>query len=210
MKNILYIHGAWASKNSFNYIVEKIKNTNNFFFEYELNKRVQSIAEDALSFAKENIKGKYSIIGHSLGGIIGHKIAELDENCEELLTLASPYGGTFVGSIAHTMKNMEEYIQNMNFLNFTEVLKNSIIFSDIFPNSEFLNSLKELKNTFHASVICTGGKIPLFNEKHDNVVTVSSQEKSPTNIKVYFDSTHNEILLREETIRVIEKWFFDY
>lgn len=208
IKKIVYIHGAWSSSISFNYLKTNLPHHNGLLVDYKTNKNLYFISEDIKEKIKNIFKNeKYSIIGHSLGGIIGHLIAQSDYDCENLITLASPYGGSLFGSIL--LNNIkDDFIQEIP-TNPLEIIKSKLFDTCLLPNSNFLKSLKKLEHCFHVSVIAEGGSFPIFTEKNDNVLTLSSQDKTNAEIKIYLKTTHHEILLHKETLDIIKKYIFN-
>lgn len=205
-QNIVYIHGAWSSDVSFNYIKSNLPKHKEILIKYETNKDFVSTSETIKEKIKNIIKNeKYSIIGHSMGGILGHMIAQSDDSCKNLITLSSPYGGSFFGSLLlNNIKN--DFINDI--INPMEIIKSKFFNTDLFPNSDFLKSLKKLDKCTHISLIANGGSLPIFMEQNDNVLSLSSQEKSNAEIKIYIKTTHHEILMHEETIKIIKKYIF--
>ena len=189
---IVFLHGAWASPNCFNYIRANLTNHHAILPEYTfgpaLHDTVKSVAYDINR--QLNVE-EYILIGHSLGGILGYRLALDDQRCFKLVTISSPFNGSVHAAAVHNL--IEPWPPKM----------------DLIPNSEFLTKLKISKAKFKSlSLISTGGKLPLFNEPNDNIITVATQTNSPISNQKKIAATHSEILQHETTVKEIQKFIF--
>jgi len=187
---IVFLHGAWASPNCFNYIRANLIKHRAILPEYifgpALYDTVKSVAYDINSQLDTE---EYILIGHSLGGILGYRLALDDQRCCKLVTISSPFNGSVHAATAHNL--IEPWPPKM----------------DLVPNSEFLTKLKISEAKFKSlGLISTGGKIPMFNEPNDNVITVATQTNSPISNQKKIAATHSEILQHETTVKEIQKF----
>jgi len=192
LKNIVYIHGANSSPQSFNYIKSQLPSHNPLDIHYT----VDTPLKENISIIDKKIKKyfqnqKFSFISHSLGGLIALKLSN-NINNEKTITMSSPFGGS----------KIIEY--------FRWICPRYQMFEDIKPSSKIISELKQMyfsKPIF--SFVTTAGGNPLLGEPNDGTVTISSQmainglyyEKIPLN--------HFEILLSDRIINKIKKIIFE-
>lgn len=189
---IVFLHGAWASPRCFNYIRTHLPKHQAILPEYEfgptLYDTVKEVSYDINSHLKTD---EYVLIGHSLGGILGYRLALDDMRCKKVVTISAPFNGSVHAAAVHNM--IEPWPPK----------------TDLVPNSDFLTKLKTQDSHFKAlSLISTGGKMPMFNEPNDNVLTVSTQINSPIKNQIQISTTHLEILQHEETVEKIHRFIF--
>lgn len=197
-KNLFLIHGAWCSKQGFNYIIKKVLddvNVGNIHcFEYDCN------SEDTLTITRrakrqlDNVSSnglKTVVVGHSLGGLFALKLSQRSE-VHKTITLASPLAGLKFNRFLHAV-----------------LLYHAPILKDLIPDSRFIRSIHE-KNYSKNPIeiyIATQGFNPMIFEESDGVVPVESQIKwKPENSKVVKVKTnHSEILQSAKTLMAIER-----
>ncbi len=198
-KNLLLIHGAWCTKNSFNYIIKKtlddcfvgkIK-----LFEYDCQKEcIDSILlrlkKQSFNLSSNGLKTV--VVGHSLGGLFALKISQ-KQYVSRTITLASPLSG----------------LQSLNIFVHYYMLYTTPIFKHLIPSSKFIKSLheKDYCNKPIDCLIASSGYNPMIPVASDGVVPISSQltwTPNGSNVQIVH-TNHAEILQSAETIRTIER-----
>ena len=172
---LVYIHGANATRTSWNYIRSKVKSQNECILEYSsYNKFTDNL--DAMLNDLERFERVF-FIGHSLGGIYAYHLANIMRS-KTLggISVATPFGGV---NSANLLSMIFPFYQ---------------LYKDIKPNSYPITHVQSIKNVPRwTQVVATRGHNPIINGKNDGVVTISSQ-KQINSEKVYLNESHNEIL----------------
>jgi pimeloyl-ACP methyl ester carboxylesterase len=189
MKQIVYLHGLNCSPTIFSHLHHQLPEHEPLFIEYDSFQSVEDSYKSVLSQIKQK---KVSVIGHSLGGVIGMLLASRDNGItvEKLATISSPFGGSKAAMGARIL-----------FPRFK-------VFKDIDPKSEIINEVSKAKISHHLSIISTGGSLPIMFDDNDSVVSVTSQRASQTKMKIEVESNHFEAVQNVETLRNIEKFLF--
>jgi hypothetical protein len=197
-KNLFLIHGAWCSKNSFNYIVKKVLDDTKVgkihCFEYDCQtESVDSILGRAKTLLRSMSKNglKTVVAGHSLGGLFALKLSQ-NECVHKTITLASPLSG----------------LESLNLFVHYYMLYRTPIFKHLTPTSKFITSLhlKDYsRNPIECLVACSGYN-PMIPVPSDGVVPVASQTNwTPKGATVKLvKKCHSEILQSPEAILTIE------
>lgn len=184
---IVYIHGASATADSFNFIREHIKEEN-IAIEYDSAHGFKENLEEMKEVVSKY--NKITFVAHSLGGIYSLHLANAFPNkIKGAITLSTPYGGAEVADYA-------KY-----FLPFSRFLR------DIGPNSWPMKSVKDLK-ILHPwlNLVSTKGKSPWIIAPNDGVVTIASMKKySDTMDIIEVDVNHYEIVINHGVIDIIKK-----
>ena len=185
--NIVYIHGASASGDSFNYIrhhlnhpIETVIEYNSYNgFKSNLNKMRETLSKstDSIFF-----------VAHSLGGIYALHLAQHFFNrVAGAVTLSTPYGGC------------REAVLAQFFLPFNQLMR------DIGPGSEPMSSVHKMavpKNW--TNIVTTSGSSPFIPSPNDGVVTIDSMKHLPDQMElVLSESTHYEVVLSPKTVNTI-------
>jgi len=196
-KNILLIHGAWATRTCFNYIVDKLDDDHNIqYFEYDCEEeKAVDILKRVIKECKEfTDNGQETIvIGHSLGGILAMYLAR-NHRVSSIVTIAAPLSG----------------IGGFNpFMHYFLMIA-APIFSCILPKSKFITDVKEQNyddKNIDCIIACEGHSFAVPKVKTDGVVSVSSQEDwTPDNARVHtIRANHHEILQHEHVTEIIKK-----
>jgi hypothetical protein len=185
--NIVYIHGASASGDSFNYIrhhlnhpIETVIEYNSYNgFKSNLNRMRETISKstDSIFF-----------VAHSLGGIYALHLAQHFFNrVAGAVTLSTPYGGC------------REAVLAQFFLPFNQLMR------DISPGSEPMSSVHKMsvpKNW--TNIVTMSGSSPFIPSPNDGVVTIDSMKHLSDQMElVLSESTHYEVVLSPETVNTI-------
>jgi pimeloyl-ACP methyl ester carboxylesterase len=184
---IVYIHGASATAESFNFIREHIKDKN-IAIEYDSAHGF----EENLNEMKEVIQKYKNIIFlcHSLGGIYALHLADaFPDRVKGAITLSTPYGGAEVADYA-------KY-----FLPFSRLLK------DIGPSSWPMKQLRHIKIKHPwVNIVSTSGKSPWMNVPNDGIVTISSMKRYEKDMDIIeVNVNHYEIVISHNVLDIIKQ-----
>jgi pimeloyl-ACP methyl ester carboxylesterase len=184
---IVYIHGASATAESFNFIREHIKDKN-IAIEYDSAHGF----EENLNEMKEVVQKYTNIIFvcHSLGGIYALHLADAFPNrVKGAITMSTPYGGAEVADYA-------KY-----FLPFSRLLK------DIGPNSWPMRTAKGIKIRHPwINIVSIAGKSPWMNVPNDGIVTITSMKKHQQDMDIVeVDVNHYEIVISHKVVEIIKQ-----
>ena len=183
--NLVYIHGANATGESFNYIRSKLGSgldlnyDSRDGFEHNLAAMQQSLADVNQCF----------FIAHSLGGIYAlHLSHHLSTQVLGAVTLSTPYGGAEVADYA-------QY-----FLPFSRLMR------DIGPSSWAMKQAKKIKIQHPwTNIVTVKGQSPFILAANDGVVTIASQKHHEDMELVPMDYNHYEVVLADPVIDVIKE-----
>src|SRR3954463_8295095 len=193
-QNIMYIHGAYASPTTFSHMVERLPEHRAVFAEYDcLTTSVEDVVRSLKATAAENFGGEpYSIIAHSLGGVVGLRLAASGEPVEQIFTMSTPFGGSQTASLL------------------TLVFFTTPVFADINPHGMTIRGvLSSQVNVPIRSVVSTSGGSPLMHEANDGVVTVASQTILAGPEYHTVDYNHFEVLLADPVIDLAREFLFE-
>jgi pimeloyl-ACP methyl ester carboxylesterase len=183
---IVYIHGASATGESFNYIREHLNHKDDIVIEYSskngFEENLEQMKKILVDF--DNI----FFICHSLGGIYAlHLANHFKDQVIGAVTLSTPYGGS-------TSADYAKY-----FLPFSRLLR------DIGPNSRPMMSTNKLK-VIHpwTNVVTVNGESPWMVEPNDGVVTIASMKHR--NDMEFFEikSNHYEVVINSTVVNLIK------
>ena len=182
---LVYIHGASASSESFNYIRTKIGN--GIDINYDSRNGFENNLADMLS-ALQDTKDIF-FIAHSLGGIYSLHIANaIPDQVLGAVTLSTPYGGAEVADVA-------KY-----FLPFSRLMR------DIGPNSWVMKQADKIKIQHPwTNVVTVKGQSPFIAEPNDGVVTIDSQRHHVDMELVDVDYNHYEVLQSASVVKIIKE-----
>jgi pimeloyl-ACP methyl ester carboxylesterase len=183
--NLVYIHGASATSESFNYIRSKLGAG------IDINYDSRNGFENNLTEMQVALKGYGNLffIAHSLGGIYALHLANaLPDAVKGAVTLSTPYGGAEVAEYA-------KY-----FLPFSRLMR------DIGPNSWAFKQADKIKIRHPwTNVVTVKGQSPFMLAHNDGVVTVSSQKHHEDMELVEVDYNHYEVVLAEPVVNIIKE-----
>jgi pimeloyl-ACP methyl ester carboxylesterase len=181
----VYIHGANATSESFNYIRSKIGD--GIDVNYDSRNGFENNLKDMLA-QLENIKNIF-FVAHSLGGIYALHLANaIPKQVLGAVTISTPYGGAEVADYA-------QY-----FLPFSRLMR------DIGPSSWAMRQADCIKIQHPwANIVTLKGQSPFIIAPNDGVVTIDSMRHHVDMelVEVYYN--HYEVVLSDKTVRVIQE-----
>ena len=183
--NLVYIHGANATSESFNYIRSKLGN--GVDINYDSRNGFKNNLEDM-----QSTLSKYKdivFIAHSLGGIYSlHLANHMPESVKGAITLSTPYGGAEVADYA-------QY-----FLPFSRLMR------DIGPSSWAMRQADKIKIQHPwTNVVTVRGQSPFMVEPNDGVVTIASMKHHADMELVEVDYNHYEVVLSDKIVDIIKE-----
>jgi pimeloyl-ACP methyl ester carboxylesterase len=183
---LVYIHGASATSESFNYIREHIGGKDlviNYDSRNGFEKNLDNML-DQLSDVEDIF-----FIGHSLGGIYALHLAHaLSDQVLGAVTLSTPYGGSEVADYAKF------------FLPFSRLMK------DIGPSSWVMKQADKIKIQHPwTNIVTVNGQSPFMHEHNDGVVTIRSQKHHIDMELIEIDYNHYEVVLSEQVVDLIKE-----
>ena len=178
--NLVYIHGANATSESFNYIRSKLGNG------IDINYDSRNGFENNLKDMQTTLDGHTDLvfIAHSLGGIYSlHLANHIPESVKGAITLSTPYGGAEVADYA-------QY-----FLPFSRLMR------DIGPSSWVMKQASKIKIRHPwCNIVTVKGQSPFMHEPNDGVVTIASQKHHEDMELVEVEYNHYEVVLSDEVV----------
>ena len=182
---LVYIHGASATSESFNYIRSKLGK--GIDIDYDSRNGFENNLNDML----DRLSGVKDIafVAHSLGGIYSLHIANaLPKQVLGAVTLSTPYGGAEVADFAKF------------FLPFSRLMR------DIGPSSWVMKQAKDIKIQHPwTNIVTVKGQSPFLLEHNDGVVTIASQKYHKEMELVEVDYNHYEVVLAEPVTKLIKE-----
>jgi hypothetical protein len=185
---LVYIHGASATGDSFNYIRQHLNYSNELVFEYDSKKGFTNNLEEMKSQLAD--EERVFFICHSLGGIYAVHLADaMSPDCVAgAVTLSTPYNGA----------ESAEYIRRL--------LPFNKLFNDISPSSDPIRTANRIsiKHPW-TNVVSTAGHNPLIIYPNDGVVTLRSMRHRDDMQLIELPVNHYEIVLSQETVNIIKQ-----
>ena len=183
---LVYIHGASATPQSFNYIRSYV-GMDDMVLSYD---SAAGFANN-LDHMKTQLKKAKDIffIAHSLGGVYALHLANaMSKKVIGAVTLSTPYGGSDVAEVA-------KY-----FLPYSRLMK------DIGPTSWAMKEAKNIQVQHPwCNIVNTTGTSPWIAAPNDGVVTVSSQTEFKDRMDlIEISCNHYEVVLNKEVVDVIK------
>ena len=183
--NLVYIHGANATSESFNYIRSKLGDG------VDINYDSRNGFENNLKDMQLTLSTYTDIvfIAHSLGGIYSLHLANtMPMSVKGAVTLSTPYGGAEVADYA-------QY-----FLPFSRLMR------DIGPSSWVMKQASRIKIQHPwTNIVTVKGQSPFMAEHNDGVVTIASQRHHDDMELIEVDYNHYEVVLAEPVIKIIKE-----
>jgi pimeloyl-ACP methyl ester carboxylesterase len=182
---LVYIHGASATSESFNYIRSKIGDG------IAVNYDSRNGFENNLENLKRELGPFKDIffVAHSLGGIYSLHLANaMPKQVLGAVTLSTPYGGAEVADFA-------KY-----FLPFSRLMR------DIGPSSWVMRQADRIKIQHPwTNVVTVQGQSPFIAEPNDGVVTISSMKHHADMELVEVDYNHYEVVLSDKIVSIVRE-----
>jgi len=182
---LVYIHGASATSESFNYIRGKLGNG------IDINYDSRNGFENNLNEMQAQLAGVKDIvfIAHSLGGVYSLHLANaIPEQVRGAVTLSTPYGGAEVAEVVKF------------FLPFSRLMR------DIGPSSWAMKQADKIKIQHPwTNIVTVKGQSPFMHEPNDGVVTISSQKHHEDMELIEVDYNHYEVVLAESVVKIIKE-----
>jgi len=183
--NLVYIHGASATSDSFNFIRSKLGKG------IDINYDSRNGFKNNLAEIIEQLKDvqNMAFIAHSLGGIYALHVANaMPAQVVGAVTLSTPYGGAEVAEYAKF------------FLPFSRLMR------DIGPNSWAFEQADKIKIQHPwTNVVTVKGQSPFMLAHNDGVVTVDSQRHHADMELIDVDYNHYEVVLAEPVVKIIKE-----
>lgn len=183
--NLVYIHGANATSESFNYIKSKLGSG------LDINYDSRNGFENNLKDMQLALDGRKDLIfvAHSLGGIYSLHLANtMPEAVKGAVTLSTPYGGAEVADYA-------QY-----FLPFSRLMR------DIGPSSWVMKQASRIKIQHPwTNIVTVKGQSPFMHEANDGVVTIASQKHHADMELIEVDCNHYEVVLSDIVVGLIQE-----
>jgi pimeloyl-ACP methyl ester carboxylesterase len=182
---LVYIHGASATSESFNYIRSKIGD--GIAINYDSRNGFENNLADMIEQLKD-VKDM-AFIAHSLGGIYSLHLANaMPKQVVGAVTLSTPYGGAEVAEFAKF------------FLPFSRLMR------DIGPSSWAFKQADKIKIQHPwTNVVTVKGQSPFMHEANDGVVTISSMKHHIDMELVEVDYNHYEVVLSDQIVDIIKE-----
>ncbi len=182
---LVYIHGANATSESFNYIKSKLGDG------LDINYDSRNGFENNLKDMQSTLQAHKDLVfvAHSLGGIYSLHLANSMPNAVKgAVTLSTPYGGAEVADYA-------QY-----FLPFSRLMR------DIGPSSWAMREAAKIKIQHPwTNIVTTTGRSPFILVPNDGVVSIHSQKHHEDMELVEVGYNHYEVVLAEPVIEIIRK-----
>ena len=182
---LVYIHGANATSESFNYIRSKLGNGLDLKYDsrngFENNLKDMQVALDGHT--------DLVFVAHSLGGIYSLHLANaMPDAVKGAVTLSTPYGGAEVADYA-------QY-----FLPFSRLMR------DIGPSSWVMRQANRIKIQHPwTNIVTVKGQSPFMHEPNDGVVTIASQKHHDDMELVEVAYNHYEVVLSDEVVGLVKE-----
>jgi pimeloyl-ACP methyl ester carboxylesterase len=181
---LVYIHGASATSDSFNYIRSKVGKG------VDINYDSRKGFENNFADMKDLLRDVEDIffVAHSLGGIYSLHLANaIPKQVLGAVTLSTPYGGAEVADVLTF------------FMPFSRLMR------DIGPSSWAMKQADRIKIQHPwTNVITMKGQSPFIPEDNDGVVTISSMKHHIDMELIEVNFNHYEVVLSDEVIKIIK------
>jgi pimeloyl-ACP methyl ester carboxylesterase len=184
MENIVYLHGFNSSPVAFNYLQSSLP----LHFPHQISYNSWQSIQNSLKDISEKIPDvPVTIIGHSLGGILGYLIASRKlANVQKLITISTPFAGSL---IAGTFSWFYPH----------QILK------DISPYSKYIKEIRHPLDIEFYSLMSIDGNLPFTSsDKNDGTVSLMSQFMSPAKQHIKVHANHMDILQSNDTVHHIQ------
>ena len=183
---LVYIHGASATSESFNYIRDHLGGD-----DIVVNYDSRNGFENNLKAIQEQL-GKTKnmfFVAHSLGGIYAIHLANaMPKQVLGAVTLSTPYGGAECADVV-------KY-----FLPFSRLMR------DIGPSSWAMKQADKIKIQHPwTNVVTVKGQSAFMHEPNDGVVSIASQKRHVDMELLEVDYNHYEVVLSDQVVDIIKE-----
>ena len=182
---LVYIHGANATSESFNYIKSKLGT--GIDIDYDSRNGFENNLKDMQSTLRDHTNLVF--VAHSLGGIYSlHLANSMPTAVKGAVTLSTLYGGAEVADYA-------QY-----FLPFSRLMR------DIGPSSWVMKQARNIKIQHPwTNIVTVKGQSAFMHEPNDGVVTIASQKHHEDMELVEVDCNHYEVVLSDAVIKLVKE-----
>ena len=192
MKTIVYLHGLGGTGKIFNHLRSQLPEHSAKLIDYDSSLRIEeSVDEMVKNHFPRNTP--FSIVGHSLGGIMAKLVAirHADEfDIEQVISISTPFGGS------DTASKMKWFFPSFKIL------------KDLSPGSVILKEVADSHIRNFTSIISTEGHLPYSGDPNDGVVSIQSQKQTTSKKIVEVKANHFEVVQDEKTIATVKKLIF--
>jgi pimeloyl-ACP methyl ester carboxylesterase len=186
---IVYIHGAFSSALGFTRLIEKLPEHYRLTPEYSVSRSASKVIQDIDALIR-NAGNPVTIVGHSLGGILGVSVAQRNPLIEQVITISTPFGGCKAADLI-------------------KWLKPHTFFETISTSSHIIREMhNRVLRCPVTSMVTVRGDNPMFNEPNDSVVTVASQQALKGASYHLVKYNHNEVLMSDDVVDMVSKLTF--
>jgi len=185
--NIIYLHGATATHESFNYIRDHLGQDGT-----SINYDSKDGFRHNLEIMKEELiaTDKMFFVGHSLGGIYALHLADsMPDQVLGAVTLSTPYGGAEMADFAKF------------FLPYNRLLR------DIGPTSWAMLVANQIKiNHPWTNIVTIKGNAQWLPQPNDGICTIRSQKYREGDMEIVeVPYNHYEVVLSDQVIQIIQE-----
>ena len=189
--NIVYIHGASATGDSFNYIRQHLNHPDEIVIEYNSQNGFDRNLADMKNIVS-NVD-RIVFVCHSLGGIYAlHLASAFPDQVLGAVTMSTPYGGAESADYA-------KY-----FLPFNRLLR------DIGPSSDPIKTASRIRLQHPwLNIVTTRGDSPWIIQPNDGVVTINSMRHR---LEMQFQElyiNHYEVVMSPKTVDIIKEFIYN-
>lgn len=201
---ILYIHGAFSTPEIFNYIRSQVGGEYHTLHYDAFEPLSETITRLNIEVANKEYK---TIIGHSLGGVIGYRLMQKGLKVEKLITISTPFAGaTPVSWLVHAARKFRSTVplasMKPEVIRFIDFVDNIDKYS---PEYQLLRKSPVPKAEYYSIITNMGHNF--MPEDNDFVVTVKTQKSHPGKAEFHeMWCPHTEVVLRQETSEKIKEW----
>lgn len=187
---VAYIHGLNSSHRSFSFVQCKLPPHTIIPISYNSHQPIRDSIDEV---RKQLPKGRFSLVGHSLGGILAALMAaEHVDRVDGLVAISAPFGGSKAASTLRWLPGHPRVLEDL---------------TPTAPKIELVSQLRLKVPTL--SIYSTSGSLFISPEPNDSIVTVSSQKALPFGRKVEVKANHFEVLLHERTVKLLQDFLFE-
>ena len=182
---LLYIHGANATSQSFNFIRHHIKGKD-ILIEYNCAMSFNHNLELMIERIKD--ESEIFIVAHSMGGIYAlHLANKFPEKFLGAVTISTPYNGSSVAEIAKW------------------VLPYYRLIHEIVPDSKTIRTTNALP-IMHpwTQVVTTAGHVPWLIYPNDGIVSIASMTSRTDFESIEVPLNHYEVMVSPDTVKIIK------